>query len=179
MNNYKEFTKPSLVIMVGLPGSGKSTWIIKNKPKWSNTAVVSSDLLRKEVLGDVNNQDYNSYIWQLITQITIAYLKKGTNVVLDSTNTDIEKRKEFIKEIESEVDFKKFAIVFKISPEESKRRIAKDILNKINRANVPEVVEYGYGDNNRVYVKIEGGDEVTDYVAEWCDIVTKVEDKVK
>lgn len=42
-----------------------------------------------------------------------------------------------------------------------------------------EVVDYGHGDNNRVYIKIEGSEEVTDWVAEWCEIVTKVEDKVK
>lgn len=42
-----------------------------------------------------------------------------------------------------------------------------------------EVVDYGFMDNNRVYIKIEGSDEVTDWVAEWCEIVTKVEDKVK
>jgi hypothetical protein len=40
-----------------------------------------------------------------------------------------------------------------------------------------EVVEYGFLDNNRVYVKREGSDEVIDWVAEWCDVVVKVEDK--
>lgn len=38
-----------------------------------------------------------------------------------------------------------------------------------------EVVEYG-SDNNRVIIKLEDGKE-TDWVAEWCQIVTKVEDK--
>jgi hypothetical protein len=31
-------------------------------------------------------------------------------------------------------------------------------------------------DNNRVYVKLEDGSE-TSYVAEWCKILIKVEDK--
>lgn len=101
-----------------------------------NTVVVSPDLLRKEILGSVNNQDFNPEIWKITLQIIIAYLKNGMNVVLDATNTDTEKRKGFIKEIESEVDFKKIALVFKITPEESKRRIAKDIQNKVDRANV-------------------------------------------
>lgn len=42
-----------------------------------------------------------------------------------------------------------------------------------------EVVGYGFLDNNRVYIKIDGSDETTDWVAEWCDVVVKIEDKVK
>jgi hypothetical protein len=37
-----------------------------------------------------------------------------------------------------------------------------------------EVVDYG-GDNNRVYIKLEDG-TITDWVAEYCTIITKVED---
>jgi hypothetical protein len=39
-----------------------------------------------------------------------------------------------------------------------------------------EVVGYGFMDNNRVYVKTEDGEE-TDYVAEWCEILVKVEER--
>jgi hypothetical protein len=39
-----------------------------------------------------------------------------------------------------------------------------------------EVIEYGAMDNNRVHVRLENGKEM-DYVAEWCTIVEKVEDK--
>ena len=38
-----------------------------------------------------------------------------------------------------------------------------------------EVVGY-CGDNNKVYVRNEYG-SVTDWVAEWCELVTKVEDR--
>jgi len=39
-----------------------------------------------------------------------------------------------------------------------------------------EVTGYGFMDNNRVYVKTEDGLD-TDYVAEWCEILVKVEDR--
>lgn len=39
-----------------------------------------------------------------------------------------------------------------------------------------EVIELSPGDNNRVHVKTEAG-HITDWVAEWCDIITKVEDR--
>lgn len=39
-----------------------------------------------------------------------------------------------------------------------------------------EVTGYDFMDNNRVYVKTEDGTN-TSWVAEWCKIITKVEDK--
>ena len=44
-----------------------------------------------------------------------------------------------------------------------------------NKTIQTEVVDYG-GDNNRVQVKFEDG-RITDWVAEYCTIITKVEDK--
>lgn len=46
-----------------------------------------------------------------------------------------------------------------------------------NDGPLAEVVEYGFLDNNRIYIKREGSEEVIDWVAEWCDVVVKVEDK--
>lgn len=37
------------------------------------------------------------------------------------------------------------------------------------------VIEYGFFDNNRVMVRKKDG-TITDWVAEWCDIIVKVED---
>jgi hypothetical protein len=42
---------------------------------------------------------------------------------------------------------------------------------------VAEVVNYG-SDNNRVEIKSKDG-TITDWVAEWCEIMTRVEDKTK
>lgn len=41
-----------------------------------------------------------------------------------------------------------------------------------------EVINYGIGDNNKVEIKAKDG-TITDWVAEWCDIITKVEDLQK
>jgi hypothetical protein len=40
-----------------------------------------------------------------------------------------------------------------------------------------EVIDYGFMDNNRVIVRRANGEE-TDWVAEWCQMVTKVEDRI-
>jgi hypothetical protein len=39
-----------------------------------------------------------------------------------------------------------------------------------------EVISYGFMDNNRITVKLANDNE-TNWVAEWCEIVTRVEDK--
>ena len=39
-----------------------------------------------------------------------------------------------------------------------------------------EVINYGFMDNNRVTVRLANGNE-TNWVAEWCEIIIKVEDK--
>jgi len=39
-----------------------------------------------------------------------------------------------------------------------------------------EVIDYGFWDNNRVVLRFEDGKE-DGWVAEWCIIVTKVEDR--
>jgi predicted kinase len=140
MDNYKEFLNPTLVIMVGISGSGKSTWIKENKPKWKNTIVVSTDQIRKDLSGDISNQIINSDVFQFAKAMIIHNLKKGKNVILDATNIQTEKRISFINDIEKEVDFKKIALVFYVSREEAKRRIKKDIENKIDRAVIPEEV---------------------------------------
>lgn len=41
---------------------------------------------------------------------------------------------------------------------------------------IAEVVEYGFMDNNRVYVQLEDGEKIK-WTAEHCKIITKVEDK--
>jgi hypothetical protein len=40
-----------------------------------------------------------------------------------------------------------------------------------------EVEELGFMDNNCIYVKFEGSDKAIKCVAEWCYLVTKVEDR--
>lgn len=39
-----------------------------------------------------------------------------------------------------------------------------------------EVIDFGFMDNNAVYIKFEDGTE-TKWVAEWCKIITKIEDR--
>jgi hypothetical protein len=52
----------------------------------------------------------------------------------------------------------------------------KGIDGKVCHPNA-EVIEYGFMDNNRVIVRLMSGSE-TDWVAEYCNIIVKVEDRI-
>ena len=69
--------------MCGLPRSGKSTWIKKNK---GNSIVVSNDWIRENILGTTYMGAANPAIW-MITDATIRILlSQGKNVILDGCN---------------------------------------------------------------------------------------------
>ena len=49
-------SKPTFTMMVGLVGSGKSTYA-KQLAEETNAIICSSDAIRKELCGDENSQD--------------------------------------------------------------------------------------------------------------------------
>lgn len=77
--------KPAhLYVMVGAPGSGKSTWIEKNLP---DAVVVSSDKKREELFNDVNWQGDNLQVFQKCHADIDKALEMGKKVAFDATNT--------------------------------------------------------------------------------------------
>lgn len=64
--------KTKLVILCGPPGVGKSTYIATRTTE--NDVVISSDELRKELLGDLNNSQDN-LIFKTMVERAIQGLK--------------------------------------------------------------------------------------------------------
>jgi predicted kinase len=91
-------TTPIFVMVVGLPGSGKSTYIEKF---YSDYCVHSSDAIREELSGDVNNQDINKQVFDTLHKRVKADLAAGKNVVYDATNISWKRRKAFVQELNS------------------------------------------------------------------------------
>lgn len=78
--------RPTLVICVGLPGSGKTTYAKKYIRDHDNTIHLSSDLIRKELWGDEAIQGDNHEVFSLMQNRAIDALNNGQNVVYDATN---------------------------------------------------------------------------------------------
>ena len=78
--------RPSLIILCGIPGSGKSTYAqnyIKQNP---NAVHLSSDATRKELYGDESVQGNPGDVFSLMQKRAIEALNNGRSVIYDATN---------------------------------------------------------------------------------------------
>lgn len=87
-----------MIIMVGLPASGKST-IAKEIAIKENAIIHSSDLLRKELFGDENECDRNEELFKELHSRIKQDLSKDVNVIYDATNVSYKRRKAFLDEL--------------------------------------------------------------------------------
>lgn len=78
--------RPSLILLVGIPGSGKTTYAEKYIEENPNTVHLSSDKIRKELWGDEATQGDNNEVFSLMQSRAIDALNNGQSVVYDATN---------------------------------------------------------------------------------------------
>lgn len=110
-----------LIMLIGLPAAGKSAWSSNYMECHENTELVSSDSIREEVFGDVNDQTHNVEVFNIVHKRVVAAIKSGKDAILDATSLSRKRRIHFIKSIpECEVR----AIVFAIPFEECCKRNA-------------------------------------------------------
>ena len=84
--------------MVGLPGSGKSTYTEKLKEE--GVIVHSSDAIREE-FGDVNDQSKNAEVFETLHNRVKSDLKDGKSVTYDATNLNRRRRIAFLNELKN------------------------------------------------------------------------------
>lgn len=75
-----------LNILIGLPGSGKTTYAKECIDKNSNAIHISSDSIRKELYGDESIKGNNEEVFSLMETRTIETLKNEKDVYYDATN---------------------------------------------------------------------------------------------
>lgn len=97
-----------LFMMIGLPASGKST-IAKEISESEGAIIVSSDEIRKELLGDINDQSNNELVFKEVEKRIIEGLKEG-NVIYDATNINYKKRIAFLQRL-NKLEVEKIAIM--------------------------------------------------------------------
>ena len=95
-NQVNNIDKPKLIMLVGLPGSGKSTYISEH---YSDINVHSSDAIREELSGDINNQDINKQVFETLHRRVKNDLANGISCCYDATNISWKRRKAFLTEL--------------------------------------------------------------------------------
>lgn len=78
---------PVLYVMVGLPGSGKSTYA-----KTLGCPIVSSDAVRAELYGNESIQGSAHEVFNIVHKRINDYLREGKSCVYDATNLSIKNR---------------------------------------------------------------------------------------
>ena len=78
--------RPTLILLCGIPGSGKTTYAKKYIEEHDDTIHISSDEIRKELWGDEAIQGDNNEVFLLMQSRTIEALNNGLSVIYDATN---------------------------------------------------------------------------------------------
>ncbi len=124
--------KPKLIMLVGLPASGKSTLAKELSEKYDAT-IHSSDTLRKRLLGDENNQNDNGKLFNVLHNEIKMHLKNGISTIYDATNINYKRRKAFLSELKN-IECKKICIVVATPYQKCLAN------NKTRERNIPEDV---------------------------------------
>lgn len=90
MNRRPETSlQPELTLMIGVPGSGKTLYALRNYPP---SQLLSSDAIRALISGNPNDQNVTTIAHNLLRGMVGYRLRCGQQVVVDATNTVREHR---------------------------------------------------------------------------------------
>lgn len=111
-------------LMVGLAGSGKSTIakeieysIRMSSPKYDEygradkVVLISSDDIRAEILGDINDQTQNDKVFSHIHKLIKQAVREYNHIIVDATNLTIKNRRALLNCLDDKKDYHKIAYI--------------------------------------------------------------------
>jgi predicted kinase len=150
--------KGYVVLAIGLPGSGKTTWFRRR-----GVTPLSSDLLRNILFDDVEEQRYQGLVFSTLRSLLRARLiaKMPWNYV-DATNLSAHERRQWIKMAKSfgyDVQAVFFDVPLEVCLERNRSRdrsVSEEIMRKMGERLKPPVFEEGFSKITVVRVKSAG-----------------------
>jgi len=156
--------KGAVVLSIGLPGSGKSTWF-----KRHNILPLSSDMVRILLFDDVTEQRYQDLVFSTLRSMLRARLlaKRPWNYV-DATNLSPHERRSWIK-LAHDFGYEAHAVFFDVPPvvciernQRRERNVPEDVMQRMAAKLRPPKFEEGFAKITVVRLKAkigEGGPE--------------------
>lgn len=90
--------RPTFLMLVGLPCSGKSTMAIEYAEIY-DANIHSSDALREELLGDINDQTNNELVFQTLHKRIKDDLRNGKSCIYDACQVSYKSRMSFLQQL--------------------------------------------------------------------------------
>jgi predicted kinase len=152
--------KGAVVLSIGLPGSGKSTWF-----KRHNILPLSSDMVRILLFDDVTEQRYQDLVFSTLRSMLRARLlaKRPWNYV-DATNLSPHERRSWIK-LAHDFGYETHAVFFDVPPEvciernrRRERNVPEDVMLRMASKLRPPKFEEGFAKITVVRLKKKDGE---------------------
>lgn len=140
----------TVYMMVGIPGSGKSTYV-KELKETLNCEVIATDEIRNQY----PNWD-EAKIWPEVYRLCGEKLKQGNDIIYDATNITPKVRLRFIEEVKKHFEDFHVGIYFFDTPwQECLKRIIKRNEDPTERF-LPPMIVSSYANNIIIPSKEEG-----------------------
>jgi len=152
--------KGAVVLSIGLPGSGKSTWF-----KRHNILPLSSDMVRILLFDDVTEQRYQDLVFSTLRSMLRARLlaRRPMNY-LDATNLSPHERRSWIK-LAHDFGYEAHAVFFDVPPEvciernrRRERNVPEDVMQRMASKLRPPKFEEGFAKITVVRLKKKEGE---------------------
>lgn len=146
----------TFIMMIGLVGSGKSTMAQELAEK-CDANIHSSDAIREELSGDINNQDINDLVFRTLHNRIKEDLRNNKNCIYDATNINYKRRMAFLQELKN-IPCEKICVLMATPYETCLERNAKrdrcvpeDVIKRMYMNFDPPHVYEGWNDMIVVY----------------------------
>jgi predicted kinase len=128
-----EIRDPTLVVLVGAAGSGKSTFAARH---FAESEILSSDAFREILTGNAADQRATKTAFSIIHREVSKRLGAGRTVVVDATNVEAHARRALLARARL-AQARAVAIVFALPPDVVRARNAA----RTSRVVDPEIIE--------------------------------------
>jgi predicted kinase len=152
--------KGAVVLSIGLPGSGKSTWF-----KRHNILPLSSDMVRILLFDDVTEQRYQDLVFSTLrTMLRARLLARRPSNYVDATNLSPHERRSWIK-LAHDFGYEAHAVFFDVPPEvcmernrRRERNVPEDVMQRMASKLRPPKFEEGFSKITVVRLKKKDGE---------------------